>query len=343
MSGPLLVYGAYGYTGELIARHAVERGLAPILAGRDAAKLAPLAKELGCEARTFGLGDPAALRRGIAGAGVVLHCAGPFVHTFQPMAEACLAAGLHYLDITGEGPVFRAASALGPTAERAGVMLLPGAGFDVVPTDCLALHLARRLPGARTLVLAFQTRGGVSRGTARTALTFADLPAADPRRHKAARTFDLGEGPVPCASIAWGDLVTAPRSTGIEDVAVYMAAPRRTSALLGLLPYLAPALRLPGVGPLASALLTRGRAGPDAARRACGRALVYGEATDAEGKRVAARLRLVEGYTFTALSAVELAVRALAGDARPGWQTPASAYGPDLVLSIPGSSREDVG
>jgi short subunit dehydrogenase-like uncharacterized protein len=340
---PLLVYGAYGYTGELVARHAVERGLAPILAGRDAGRLAPLARELGCEARPFVLGDPAAVRRGIEGAGAVLHCAGPFVHTFQAMAEACVAAGIPYLDVTGEGPVFRAARALGPAAERAGVMLLPGAGFDVVPTDCLALHLARRLPGARTLVLAFQTRGGISRGTARTALTFADLPAADPRRHAGSRTFDLGEGPVTCHSVAWGDLVTAPRSTGVEDVAVYMAAPRRASAVLGFLPRLAPLLRLPGVGPLASALLTRGRAGPDAGRRARGRALVYGEAIDAAGRRVAARLRLVEAYTFTARSAVELARRALAGDARPGWQTPASAYGPDLVLAIPGSSREDVG
>jgi short subunit dehydrogenase-like uncharacterized protein len=342
MSRPLLVYGAYGYSGELISRHAVERGLRPILAGRDGARLAPLARELGCESRSFSLGDPAAVVRGIEGAGAVLHCAGPFVHTFRPVAEACLAAGVHYLDITGEGPVFQAARALGSAAERAGVMLLPGAGFDVVPTDCLALHLVRRLPGARTLVLAFQTRGGVSRGTARTALTFADLPAADPRRHTGSRTFDLGEGPASCVSIAWGDLVTAPRSTGVEDVAVYMAAPRRTSALLRLVPLLAPALRLPGVGPLASALLTRGRTGPDPAQRARGWALVYGEALDAGGQKVAARLRLPEGYTFTARSAVELARRALAGDFRPGWQTPASAHGPDLVLAIPGSSREEV-
>jgi short subunit dehydrogenase-like uncharacterized protein len=338
----LLVYGAYGYTGELIARHAVERGLRPILAGRDRAKLEPLARELGCQARPFALGDAAVVRRGIEGAGVVLHCAGPFIHTHRPIMEACLAAGAHYLDITGEGPVFEAARAASAAAERAGVMLMPGTGFDVVPTDCMAAHLARRLPGARTIVLAFRALGRVSRGTARTALTLADLRPADPARHPHERTFDFGEGPVRCVSIAWGDLVTAPRSTGVEDVAVYMAAPRSRSALLRVMPYLAPALRLPGVGPLAAALLTRGRAGPDAATRARGRSLVHGEALDAAGRKVAARQRHGEGYAFTALSAVEIALRALRGEVKPGWQTPSSAYGPDLVLAIPGSERVDV-
>jgi len=338
----LLVYGAYGYTGELVARHAVERGLRPVLAGRDAAKLSALARELGLEARPFSLRDPAAVRRGIAGAKVVLHCAGPFVHTFDPMARACLAEGAHYLDITGESPVFRAAGALGPEAERAGVMLLPGAGFDVVPTDCMAAHLVRRLPSARTIVLAFKALGRVSRGTARTALTFGDLAPADPARHPPVRTFDFGQGPVACSSIAWGDLATTPRTTGVEDVATYMASPRSQRTLVRLLPTLAPALRLPLVGPLAVAFLTRGRAGPDAAQRARGKALVYGEALDAEGRKVAARQQHVEAYTFTALAAVEIAVRALRGDAKPGWQTPASAYGPDLALDIPGSSRVDV-
>lgn len=338
----LLVYGAYGYTGELIARHAVERGLHPVLAGRDRARLEPLAASLGCEARAFGLSSAAEARRGIQGATVVLHCAGPFVHTFRPMLEACLDARAHYLDITGEAPVFEGARDASAAAERAGIMVMPGTGFDVVPTDCMAAHLVRRMPGARSIVLAFRAMGRVSRGTARTAMTLADLPPADPARHPRERTFDLGEGPVHCVSIPWGDLVTAPRSTGVADVAVYMAAPRARSALMRLMPHLAPALRLPGVGPLAAALLTRGRAGPDAGARARGRALVYGEAVGADGRKVAARQRHGDGYAFTVLSAVEIAARVLRGEARPGWQTPSSAYGPDLAISIPGSERIDV-
>ncbi|MFT3915147.1 MAG: saccharopine dehydrogenase NADP-binding domain-containing protein [Anaeromyxobacteraceae bacterium] len=338
----LLVYGAYGYTGELIVRHALERGIRPVVAGRDPSKLEPLAKELGLDARVFGLRDPVEVKRGLAGARVVLHCAGPFFATFDAMARACIATGAHYLDITGEGPVFRAAQALSGEAGRAGVMLLPGAGFDVVPTDAMAAHLVRRMPDATTIVLAFKTTGGVSRGTAKTAMALSDSAPADPRRHPASRTFDFGRGPAPCLSIAWGDLVTAPHSTGVKDVATYMAAPRQQRLAMRLMPHLAPALRLPFVGPAAVALLTRGKAGPDAAARERGRSIVVGEASGPDGRRIVSRSQHVEAYRFTALAAVELARRALAGDAKRGWQTPSSAYGADVAQSIPGSSREDL-
>src|SRR6187402_1304471 len=86
------------------------------------------------------------------------------------MVDACLAERVPYLDITGEIAVFEAAAARDAEAKAAGVVLLPGAGFDVVPSDCLAAHLKRRLPSATSLALAFQVLGGVSRGTATTAV-----------------------------------------------------------------------------------------------------------------------------------------------------------------------------
>src|SRR5690242_17906818 len=178
MPGRLVIYGAYGYTGELVARRAVERGLSPVLAGRDPRRLGRLAATLGgCEVRPFALDDAGVVRRELEGAAAVLHCAGPFAATFRPVAEACLATRAHYLDVTGEIPVFQGIAAMGPAAERAGVMLLPGAGFDVVPSDCLAAHLVRRLPGATSIVLAFAGLGRISRGTARTMLLHAGLRA----------------------------------------------------------------------------------------------------------------------------------------------------------------------
>src|SRR5258708_36377683 len=145
-----LIYGANGYTGELIAREAVRRRHRPILAGRHAERVEPLARELGCEARVFPVDRPE-----LDGVSLVLHCAGPFVHTAMPMVRACLAAKAHYLDITGELSVFEQIFALDAEAKRAGVTLLPGVGFDVVPTDCLAAMLAERLPDAVDLVVAF--------------------------------------------------------------------------------------------------------------------------------------------------------------------------------------------
>src|SRR5512146_85980 len=228
MAGPLLVYGAYGYTGELVARRAVEVGLAPILAGRDSERVVRVARSLGCEWRAFPLTDPEAVRRVIRGAGAVIHCAGPFVRTAAPMAEACVDERVHYLDVTGEIPVFRALLEMGPAARDAGVMLLPGAGFDIVPTDCLAAHLVRRLPGATSLDLVIAGMDRISRGTARTMVEHAGSARGSPET----RAFDLGFGPVTALEVPWPDVFTAPRSTGVQDVRTWLVADAVSRAVL---------------------------------------------------------------------------------------------------------------
>lgn len=341
MTAPLIVYGAYGYTGELVARRAVERGLSPVLAGRDSERLVRLARELGCEWRAFPLTDSDAARRGIRGAAAVIHCAGPFTRTFRPMAEACIDERVHYLDLTGEIPVFEALLSLGPAAQNAGVMLLPGVGFDVVPSDCLAAHLVRRLPGARALVLALGGLDRPSRGTARTLLEQAGSAA---RRERVAppRTFDLGHGPVTCVAVPWADTFTAPRSTGVPDVTTYVAAGLTARALLRVVPYLSPVLSSRTVRDVAASLLTGGEPGPGPDDRTLRRSSILGEATTPGGERVASLLRLPHPYTLTALAAVEIAERVLRGGAKTGWQTPSMAFGPDLVLALPGALREDL-
>ncbi|HEX8155329.1 MAG TPA: saccharopine dehydrogenase NADP-binding domain-containing protein, partial [Thermoanaerobaculia bacterium] len=159
-----MIYGANGYTGELIAREAVRRGERPILAGRSGDKIVPLAKELGLDARIFDLD-----RIDLHDVDLVLHCAGPFTRTAKPMVRACLEARAHYLDITGELNVFEAVLARDADAKARGITLLPGVGFDVVPTDCLAAKLKERMPDATELWLAFYSRGGsISRGTMKT-------------------------------------------------------------------------------------------------------------------------------------------------------------------------------
>jgi short subunit dehydrogenase-like uncharacterized protein len=341
MAGPLLVYGAYGYTGELVARRAVERGLSPILAGRDSERLARLARQLGCEWRAFPLSDAESARRGVAGAAAVVHCAGPFLATAQPMAEACIDERVHYLDITGEVPVFERLLALSLAAQHAGVMLLPGAGFDVVPTDCLAAHLVRRLPGARSLVLAISGFGRVSRGTARTMLEQSGASTAPRPGVPATRSFDLGSGPVSAVALPWADTFTAPHSTGVADVTVYLVAGLPLRALLRAAPALAPLLQPRLVREAVAAIMTGGERGPGPEARGT-QTVIYGEALDAAGHAAAAIQRQPEGYTFTALAAVEIAERVLRGDVKPGWQTPSMAYGPDLVLAMPGVSRQDL-
>jgi short subunit dehydrogenase-like uncharacterized protein len=347
---PLLVYGAAGYTGALIARRAVERGLRPILAGRTAAPLERLASELQLSHRVFALDDQAAVDAGLDGVGAVLHCAGPFSRTSSPMAGGCLRRGVHYLDITGEGVVFAALARRDAEAKAAGVTLLPGVGFDVVPSDGLAAHLVRRLPGASRLTLALKAIGQASRGTTLTMLEGIHLGGMIRRGGKLTRVpaawrtrdFDFGRGPVRCMSIPWGDVWTAWHTTGIPDIEVYLAAPAAVRALGTSLRFLGPLL---GSGPVQRGLaaLVRSRlTGPDAEARARGRSLLYGEVEHADGRRAAARLVAPEAYAFTALAAVECAERVLAGQARPGFLTPSLAFGPDLALSIAGVERVDL-
>ena len=168
MTTRLLIYGANGYTGEMIARAASAQGLAPVLAGRSSAPVGALARELSCESRVFGLDDPAAVVSGLRDCRVVIHCAGPFSATAAPMMAGCIASRVHYTDITGEIDVFELGFRQDAAARRAGILVCPGVGFDVVPTDCVALTLAGRMPDAHQLALGFDSRSALSRGTAST-------------------------------------------------------------------------------------------------------------------------------------------------------------------------------
>jgi short subunit dehydrogenase-like uncharacterized protein len=326
MSSKLLVYGATGFLGGHIARTAVGSGLPIILAGRDRARLDPLAAELGAERRVFGLADGRAIEGALAGVAVVLNSAGPFKHTAEALAGACLRAGVPYLDVTGEIPVFEALQAKDAEAKARGVMLLPGVGFDVAPTDCLALHLKRRLPTATRLRLAFRSIGpaGMPPGTQRTAIELLDYGDRVRRNGRLIRpdrqapiSVDFGAGPVEAASIPWGDVFTAYFSTGIPNIEVYVAAPPALRRQLAFARAIAPAVKW---GPVRNLLLMGVRPGPIPALRARTSTHVRGE-----------------------VAALGAARKALNGLAPAGYQTPASAYGPDFVLEAEGVTREDVG
>ncbi|TAL40352.1 MAG: hypothetical protein EPN92_15040, partial [Chitinophagaceae bacterium] len=168
-SNSFLLYGANGYTGELIARYAGQYNLQPVFAGRRKEVIEPMANKLHLPYRIFDLNDEAALHTALKEVKAVIHAAGPFHFTAKQMVETCLQTGTHYLDINGDIAVFEMIKRYDDAARKAGIMLLPGVGFDVVPTDCVALQLKKLLPDAVTLQLAFATLGGgLSHGTATT-------------------------------------------------------------------------------------------------------------------------------------------------------------------------------
>ena len=347
----LLIYGSAGYTGRLIVAEALARGLRPTLAGRNADAVRTQAELLGLEWRAARIDDPAALDTALAGAAVVLHCAGPFAHTWRAMSDACIRMRAHYLDITGEIAVFEGLAGRDAEARAAGIMLLPGVGFDVVPSDCLAAHLARRLPNAVRLALAFRTLGGASRGTLSTMVENLGSPGVVRRDGKLVpvpqawrtRRIDFGDGQLRDATtIPWGDVSTAFHSTGIPNIEVYMSMrpALRRAAIASR--WLGPVLRSGVVRRTLAARVRRGPPGPSEGERQRGVSLLWGEAVAANGQRVEARLRGASGYVLTAQTAVHLAAKALGGHARVGFQTPSLAYGADVILEIPGVTRTDV-
>ncbi len=344
-----LLYGANGYTGELIARLAAKYRLEPILAGRRESALKPLADELGFPYRVIDLEDRAALHAALSEVQVVLHAAGPFHLTCAPMLEGCLQTGTHYLDINGDIGVFELLHRQDAAAKKAGIMLLPGVGFDVVPTDCLALVLKQLLPDALELKLAIATLGGsISHGTATTMA--AKLGEGGAVRKEGSLIsvplgqkgiwVDFGVKKVFAMTIPWGDLFTAYYTTGIRDIETYAAISRQLYLLLKTQSLFNWLLRSSLVRSWVQKKIDQRPAGPDEAQRERAISLVWGQATNGSGQQVSARLSGPEGYSLTAHSSLILVKKVLEGKFMAGYQTPAGVYGPDLVMEIPGVKRE---
>lgn len=332
-----LLYGANGYTGELIAREAVRRGMRPVLAGRNREAIEKLATELECETRLFDLNKP-----DLSDIKLVLHCAGPFIQTSKPMVDACLAAGVHYLDITGEIGVFESIHARNDEAVARGVTLLPGVGFDVVPTDCLAAMLAERMPDATHLAIAFYPKGtSLSRGTTKTMLESIGEGGAIRENGKIVRVpmaYDVREVPFSIGArtamtIPWGDVATAFHTTGIPNIRVYIATHAKTVKRMRLMRPLLPIAGLKPVRRLLQKFANR-RSGPDEKMRTNARMYLWGEVRNASGATREMTMTTPEGYAFTVVSALNAVERVLEST-RPGAFTPARLLGADFVTTVP--------
>lgn len=341
-----LLYGANGYTGELIAREAVRRGHRPILAGRNKTQIQALAKELNCPSRVFGLDDQTATLVALEDVAAVLNCAGPFSQTAGLMMQACLVSHVHYIDITGEIAVFELASELSEKAVRARSVLCPGAGFDVVPTDCMAASLLAALPDATHLALAFATQSTSSIGTTKTTLEMLGSGGKIRKDGKIVtvpfayrtRQVDLGEGVRDVMCIPWGDVSTAYHTTGIPNVEVYVSAPPEATQRMKTADKWRGVLSNGFVQWLLKKQVSRGPRGPSQTERECNPTLVWGEVTNAVHERKVGRIRTANGYALTIQSALAILERLLPERELSGFITPAKLMGANFVESLPGSS-----
>ncbi len=340
-----MVYGANGYTGRLIAEEATRRGLAPILAGRNEKAVRELAETLGLPWRVFDLDNVEAVRRGLAEVSLVLHCAGPFSATSRPMVDACMAVAADYLDITGEIGVFESVHGRTEAIAAAGITAIPGVGFDVVPSDCLAAMLKEAHPDADTLKLAMKwVKGRYSPGTAKTmveGLAEGGCIRRDGRLQRVPSAWKVADIPFQAdksslaVTIPWGDVSTAYYSTGIPDIEFYMGTWPAQVRQMKLSRYLGPVLGLRPVQNFFKKQVEKRITGPDAHARDQGHILLWGEASG-KGRAVAMRMRCPEGYKTTVLTALEAVGRVLEGGISKGALTPSKAFGAAFAAGIDG-------
>jgi short subunit dehydrogenase-like uncharacterized protein len=342
MTRRVLLYGATGFSGGLLIAPLRAMGLDVVLAGRDAAKLAPLARRHGLAWRAFGLGPGMLDEAALADAALVLHCAGPFRETASAMMAACIRTGTHYLDLAGEWPVFAEAMRRGPEAAAAGVMLMPGVGYTLVASDCLLALAVARVPDVVRLRLAISEFALMSRGTLRSVLGQTSPTVLVRRRGELqslpvgqlTRRFDFGAGERSATAVTWPDVVTAQFTTGVDTIEAFAEVDRgmdlayRTGAALA--PLLAAA---PVQGLLRQLSLAWPEAPSEAARRAAGLVTLV-EAEDRWRRPTTLRLRSRDGYSVTARTAPEIARRVAAGEHRPGFQTPGRLFGGAFILGL---------
>jgi short subunit dehydrogenase-like uncharacterized protein len=347
-----MLYGATGFTGALLAEEAVRAGHRPLLAGRSADKLKPLAERLGLEDVAVGLDDTDGLVRALDGVDLVYHAAGPFVHTSDPMIRACLAAGVHYLDITGEIPVFENTFSYHEAAKEKGIALISGAGFDVIPTDCLAKYVADRLPDADTLDIAFDAITSASGGTTKTQIEMVARGGLVRRGGelvyaplgRGARRISFNHGEKLALRVPLADLATTYRATGIPNITTYIVLPpafiRLANLTAPLFPFVQALFASERVRRDLGALVERTVKGPDADFRQTARSYIWARAANEQGDELQAWLETIEAYQFTLLSGIRCIERVLAGDLS-GALTPAEVFGADFVLEIEGTRRFD--
>ena len=346
-----ILYGANGYTGQLIIRYAIDHGLKPILAGRNAERIKALAEEHDLEFRIFGLDDPAEMDKALTDITLVLHAAGPFIYTAKSMIGACIRNGVHYLDITGEIAVFELASRYDSRGRAKNIVIMPGVGFDVVPTDCMAAYLKDKLPDATHLKLGFGSVGGsVSRGTAMTMIEGLGAGSAERKDGRIVKvpmaektmTVEVDGKPYQMMSIPWGDVSTAYHSTGIPNIETYTAVSASALRFARLQKYLGSLLRRKWVKQYFRNKVNKRPPGPSDGRRQRARSFVYGEVNNDTGDRVMALLHAPEGYTLTAITSVMIARAVLEGKVASGFQTPSKALGADFILRVEGTKRVDL-
>jgi short subunit dehydrogenase-like uncharacterized protein len=318
--GKLLIYGATGYTGTMICHEAARRGIDFEIAGRNADKLSMLAAQLEVPFHAFEVNDLAGWNESLDGKSALLNSAGPFSETAEMSMEACLIFKVHYFDITAEVDIYRLAESKDKAAKAAGIMILSGAGL-FASYDPLVVHTAKRVKNPVSLRTAFKYSGGFTPGSVASSANIINAGLLIRNNGKIQKlseaspaSFDFGNGPEECFPTPLGGVILCYKSTGIPNIEEYfqMALPAETSEVETL----------------------KFQQGQTVAHAEQVKSKIVAEVTDADGIIVRSMIEMPDGYMPTVTSSLEIVSRALSGVFKPGFQSPASAYGEELLNDL---------
>jgi short subunit dehydrogenase-like uncharacterized protein len=324
----IIIFGATGFTGRLLAQRLAAQGASPVLAGRSEESVRELAEPLGLEWRVADALRQNSVFALLEPGDVLVSTVGPFVKWGEPAVRAAIAAKGVYIDSTGEPPFIRRVfDEFGPPAERAGAALLPAMGYDYVPGALAgALALEQAGDGATRVDVGYYAFGaGVSAGTRRSAVgimfddgyAFRDGALRPARIAERVRSFRVRGKDRDAVSIGGSEHFVLPAvDSRLTEVNVYLgwfgalARPLQAGSLAGSV-----ALRMPGARAVLKAAgdrLVAVAGGSD--EPGSGISWIVAEAYDAAGDRLAeVHLSGGEPYALTA-GTLAWAARRAAGE-----------------------------
>ena len=349
--GQVLIYGAYGFTGAGISKLAAEYGITPVLAGRNGAKLKPLAESLGYDYIVISLeNNHNNLVTVLKHFEIVLHIAGPYTFTAKPMLDAVVEAGTHYLDLTGENHVIQAELDRDQEFRNANIMVMPAVGYDVVPTDCLNVYVAEKIHSPTNLTVVLNGNytaaegAEASRGTMKSGLEMLGRPLlmrengsmVEVSALKVIQRKENGQSQT-LVQIPWADMMTSYISTGIPNIEVFQVQ-------RGEFPEYLLRIAQTDFGRRALSWLIEKYLpeGPPPGAQQTRQTRIVSTVTNDAGDSASAAMITPEAYLLTFHSTLIVAKRVIEGHWEPGFQTVGKVYGPELALEVPGVSRTDL-
>lgn len=336
----IMVYGANGYTAQLIIKDLLKLNVKPVLAGRNKNYIEEVANQFNCQHRIFSVDDESKILENLSGINTLLNCAGPFKYTAKKLIDACLSTKVNYLDIEGEIDVLESIRLYDEKAKGKGIVILPSVGFDVVPTDILAKKLSEKMPDATSLKIGLKNeKGGVSRGTWLTTFEMLGVPGKIRKDGQiidsiiGEKTFSIKQNGFKFygISIPWADVYSAYYSTGIPNVGVYMYFPPALSFLRGLSKLLQKIFSNQSIKKTFSNIVIRSKFGPNKKEREKSTSIIIEKLSNDKGDSITEAYRFIDGYCLTASSASNITIRVNNGEVEPGVKTPSLAVGSDFI------------